>query len=228
MSNAGPIPLAATRPEASSPSDRLDRFGVVPSRTKRDLELLVGLLDEWQRVHNLVSPATLNQVWTRHVADSLQLLNHAPDFSEWVDLGSGAGFPGLVVAIASKDRPKRHFTLIESNAKKAAFLRAAIRETGANATVAAERIDAQGRKMAGQADVISARALAPLPALLGLAAPFAHAGSVMLFLKGQEYVQELDAASQSWDFDVVDYESVTDSGGRVLAIRNLSPKGPPP
>ena len=227
MSSADPIRSAATRREAPSPADALDRFGVVASRTKVDLELYVGLLTEWQRVHNLVSRAALDDVWVRHVADSFQLLNHAPDFREWVDLGSGAGFPGLVIAIANKDSSERHFSLVESNAKKAAFLRAAIRETGANATVIAERIEVHAQKMAGRADVISARALAPLPALLGLAAPYAHAESVMLFLKGREYVQELDAVSQSWAFDVVDYASATDSGGRVLAIRNLSQKARP-
>jgi 16S rRNA (guanine527-N7)-methyltransferase len=227
MSNASPIALAATRREAASPADTLDRFGVVAPETKRDFERYVALLGEWQRVHNLASRSALDDVWGRHVADSLQLLDHAPDFREWVDLGSGAGFPGLVIAIACKDSSDRDFTLVESNAKKSAFLRAAIRETGANATVANERIEAHARKMAGRADIISARALAPLSDLLGLAAPYAHADTAMLFLKGKEYVQELDAAAQSWTFDVVDYASATDSGGRVLAIRNLSPKARP-
>jgi 16S rRNA (guanine527-N7)-methyltransferase len=219
---------AATRRESSSPADALDRFGAVPDRTKRDLERHVALLGEWQRTHNLVSRSALDDIWTRHVADSLQLFDHAPPtLREWVDLGSGAGFPGLVVAIASKDVSDRHFTLVESNSKKAAFLRAAIRETGVNATVANERIESYAPKMAGRADVVSARALAPLLELLGLAAPYAHADGVMLFLKGKEYVQELDAAAQSWTFDVVESRSATDSGGRVLAIRNLSPKARP-
>lgn len=227
MSNASPIRSAATRREAASPADALDRFGAVPENTKRDLERYVSLLGEWQRVHNLVSRSALDDVWTRHVADSLQLLGYAPDFCEWVDLGSGAGFPGVVAAIANKDSSGRHFTLVESNAKKAAFLRTAIRETRANATVANERIETHALKMAGRADVISARALAPLSELLGLAAPYAHKDTVMLFPKGKEHVQERDAAAQSWSFDVVDFPSATDSGGRVLAIRNLSPKARP-
>jgi 16S rRNA (guanine527-N7)-methyltransferase len=227
MSNASPIHSAATRREVAPPADALDRFGAVTETTKRDLERYVALLAEWQRVHNLVSRSALDDVWTRHVADSLQLLGHAPDFREWVDLGSGAGFPGVVVAIANKDSSGRHFTLVESNAKKAAFLRAAIRETRANATVANERIEAHALTMAGRADVISARALAPLSDLLGLAAPYAHQDTVMLFLKGKEHVQERDAAAQSWRFDVVESKSTTDSGGRVLAIRNLSPKARP-
>jgi 16S rRNA (guanine527-N7)-methyltransferase len=202
------------------------RAEVPEAATKRDLERFVALLRDWQRTHNLVAPSTLPEVWTRHVADSLQLLDYAPDFREWVDLGSGAGFPGLVVAIASKSRPERHFTLVESNRKKAAFLRAAIRETGANASVAAERIEEHGPKFAGRADVVSARALAPLPKLLGLAAPYLNERSVLPFLKGQDYVQEIDAAAKAYDFDVVDYESATDSGGRVLVIRHLRPKRP--
>jgi 16S rRNA (guanine527-N7)-methyltransferase len=187
----------------------------------------VALLLAWQRTHNLVAPGTLDVLWDRHVADSLQLVQHAPDFRDWVDLGSGAGFPGLVVAIASKARHAARFTLVESNRKKAAFLRAAIRETGANAVVAAERIEAHGPKMAECGDVVSARALAPLAQLCGLAAPYLHSGSVLLLLKGQDFAPELELASQSWSFDVVSSPSATDSTGRVVTIRNLRPKVPP-
>jgi 16S rRNA (guanine527-N7)-methyltransferase len=187
----------------------------------------VALLLAWQRTHNLVAESTLDVLWERHVADSLQLLDHAPDFHDWVDLGSGAGFPGLVIAIASKARPDARFTLVESNLKKAAFLRAAIRETGANALVAAERIEAHGPKTAGGGDVVSARALAPFNELCGLAAPYLHSGSVLLLLKGQDFAHELKLASQAWSFDVIDSPSATDSTGRVVTIRNLRPKVPP-
>jgi 16S rRNA (guanine527-N7)-methyltransferase len=224
MSNAETTAHRQAPPESPK---ALDRFGLSPE-TVADLQRFVALLQEWQRAHNLVAAGTLAEVWTRHVADSLQLLEHAPDFREWVDLGSGAGFPGLVVAIASRSRPQRHFTLVESNNKKAAFLRAAIRESGSNATVAAERIEAHAPKMAGSADIVSARALAPLPKLLALAAPYLHAESAMICPKGQDYVQEIGAASQSFDFDVVDYESATDSGGRVLILSHLRPKRPQP
>ena len=226
MSNASPIVPAATQRKPPSPGDPLARFGV-GAAARRDLETFVALLTEWQRVHNLVARGGLDEVWTRHVADSLQLLNYAPDFREWVDLGSGAGFPGIVVAIAGKEFPGRHFTLVESNAKKAAFLRAAIRETGANASVAAERIEVHAPRMAGRADVISARALAPLVDLLALAQPYACPDTLMLLLKGREYLREVEAASQRFDFDVVDYASTTDSGGRVLAIRNVGPRAAP-
>src|SRR4051812_5135368 len=161
MSNANPTAPAATRPKALLLTDPMAAVG---HGARRDLECYVALLSEWQRVHNLVSHSALVEVWTRHVADSLQLLEYAPlEFREWVDLGSGAGFPGLVVAIACKPEagfeavpqppsegaraagrrggrpsidPRMHFTLVEANAKKAAFLRAAIRETGAHASVA--------------------------------------------------------------------------------------------
>ena len=225
MSSASPLRPAATRLEVPSPGGSLDRFDFVTDQVKADLERFVGLLSEWHHVHNLIARSALDDVWTRHVADGLQLLPNAPPaFRAWVDLGSGAGFPGLVVAIASKAVSDRHFTLVESNAKKAAFLRAAIRETSANASVANERLEAHAQKMTGQADVISARALAPLPDLLKLAMPYAHGDTLMLFPKGKEHVQERKAASQSFDFDVIEYASATDSGGRVLAIRNVSPK----
>jgi 16S rRNA (guanine527-N7)-methyltransferase len=223
MSNADPIPAAAARREAPT-ADALARLPFITSAIRRDLENLVTLLHAWQRTHNLVGASTLDNVWTRHIADSLQLLEHAGEFREWVDLGSGAGFPGLPIAIACKTRPERQFTLVESNAKKAAFLRAAIRETATNASVAAERIEAHAKRMKGKADVVSARALASLPTLFGLAHPYVHKDSVVLLLKGQDFVQEIAAASKSWDFDVVDSPSATDPGGRVLAISRLRPK----
>ena len=254
--SAGPRKWGATLPKSSQSRVAGRPKVVVPeqlgidARTREDLERFIGLLRNWQRTHNLIAPSTLDQIWTRHVADSLQLLTHAPPaWREWVDLGSGAGFPGLVVAIAVKGEgkgdllsrlsrkrqghapplagrkaPDQHVTLVESNQKKAAFLRAALRETKANASVAAERIEDHALKMAGGADVVSARALAPLPALCRLAYPYLHAESVMLLLKGQDFVHELNLASKAWHFDVVESPSGTDPGGRILAIRNLRPK----
>lgn len=220
MSN-GDGPAAA--PHDAAPGSAL--LAGMGEGTRLDFERFVDLLTNWQRTHNLVAQSTVADVWNRHIADSLQLLAHAPsDWREWVDLGSGAGFPGLVAAIASKDRPERRVTLVESNGKKAAFLRAAIRETGANANVAAMRIEAHAHDMAGQADVVSARALSPLPALIGLARPYAKKDGVMLFLKGEDAARELEAASQRWRFDVIRSPSATDSRGCVLAIRNVDPK----
>lgn len=223
MSGESPLAAAATRHDAVD-TDALDRFGFVTPRTRHDLDRFVSLLRVWQQTHNLVAPSTLEQVWSRHVADSLQLLDHAPEFGEWVDLGSGAGFPGLVVAIAVKDRPGSHVTLVESNRKKAAFLRAAVRATGVKATVAAARIEAYAVTMAGAADILSARALAPLAGLFPLAAPYLHEGSVLLLHKGRDFVQEVEAASKSWGFDMLTIPSATDPGGTILAIRHLTPK----
>ena len=223
MSNASPMPPAAAPREGGAALSPADPLAGLPAATRDDLERFAALPTEWQRAHNLVARGALADIWSRHVADSLQLLHHAPDFRHWVDLGSGAGFPGLVVAIACKARPACRFTLVEANAKKAAFLRAAIRETGASADVAAERIETHAAR-SEPADVVSARALAPLPALLELGAPYMGEASVMLLLKGQDFVQERDEASKSWDFDVLDSPSATDSSGRVLAIRKLRPK----
>ena len=132
---------------------------------------------------------------------------------------------GVKVAIACRADSDRRFTLVEANGKKAAFLRAVARETGAQVSVVAERIE-EHASVAEPGDVVSARALAPLPELLRLSAPYLKSDSVMLFLKGQDFVQELGEASKSWDFDVLDSASVTDPGGRVLTIRNLRAKRP--
>jgi 16S rRNA (guanine527-N7)-methyltransferase len=211
----------------SDAADPLDRFGFVTPTIRADLGRFVRLLQKWQATHNLVSPASLPDIWERHIADSLQLMEHAPRFGRWVDLGSGAGFPGLVIALACKAELQKSFTLIESNQKKAAFLRAAIAETGAKARVVAERIEAYAASHSETAEVVSARALARLDELCGLAAPLLSPDGVMLLLKGQDFARELAAASQSWDFDMLESPSVTDPGGRVVVIRNLSRKVEP-
>lgn len=210
-------------PPAGSPTPHLD---ALPQAARDRLGRFVALLRRWQTTHNLVSARTLDDIWTRHVEDSLQLLAHAGDFRTWVDLGSGAGFPGLVAAIAVADPVGRRFVLVEANQKKAAFLRAAARECGAPADVAAERAESHAGKMAGEADVVSARALAPLDALCRLALPYLHGGSRLLLLKGQDFVHEVEDASKSWCFDMVTFNSVTDPSGCVAVIRNLAPRDP--
>ncbi len=213
-----------TLPDAAARA-ALAGFDFVSPAVGDDLERFVALLRQWQRTHNLVSKETLGEVWSRHVADSLQLVGHAPPFSHWVDLGSGAGLPGLVVAVAFKENRNRRFTLVESNGKKAAFLRAAIRATGANATVAAERIEAYAGKMAETADVVSARALAPVARICGYAAPLLRPDGALLLLKGQSVGAELDEAARGWEFDAATSPSATDPGGRVVVIRQLRRKG---
>lgn len=180
------------------------------------LETFLQCLEVWSRKTNLVSATDRGRLWQRHVLDSLQLIAHARDAGpRWIDLGAGAGFPGLVAAIA---RSESDVTLVEANRKKAAFLGAAIAQTGARATVRPERAEA----LAPMAhDVVSARALAPLPTLLGLAAPFFGADTLGLFPKGREAEAEIEAARREWRFDVVRTPSETDPEGTILAVRHL-------
>lgn len=179
------------------------------------LERLVETLDRWQAKTNLVAPDTLETVWTRHVADSAQLSALAPEEAEtWVDLGAGGGFPGLVIAAMREGRT--HVHLVESNGKKAAFLREAARAMGLAVTVHAARAEAALSDIV--ADVVSARALAPLSALLGLAAPLLKTGAVGLFPKGREAVAELTEAEKNWKFRASLSPSLTDAEARIVRI----------
>jgi 16S rRNA (guanine527-N7)-methyltransferase len=205
--------------------EALDDFELVDSAARERLETYVALLRRWQKAHNLLSARTLDEVWTRHIADSLQLVPYAPESGHWVDLGSGAGFPGLIVAIALAGGPIR-FTLVESNAKKCAFLRLAARETGAAAEVACRRIEDYAGTLAEPPDVISARALAPFPRLCRLAAALMGERTTLLLLKGREFAGEEQEASKSWDYDLLVSPSRTDSSGQIVAVRNLKPRPP--
>jgi 16S rRNA (guanine527-N7)-methyltransferase len=167
-----------------------------------------------------VSRSTLDDLETRHFADSLQLMALAPKAAHWVDLGSGGGFPGLIVAIAAMDSgsPARA-TLIESDQRKAAFLRTVIRETGAPATVLCQRIEAappQG------ADVLSARALTDLTGLLEFAARHLASDGLCLFPKGATWQKELAAAQRQWRFDLTPVKSQTDPDAVILSIQGIA------
>jgi 16S rRNA (guanine527-N7)-methyltransferase len=194
----------------------------VSRETLARLDRLVETLLLWQRTTNLVASSSTEQVWTRHVADSLQLLPLAPDARVFADLGSGAGFPGLVIACALADRPGAHVHLVESNGKKAAFLREAIRASGAAATVYAQRIESFAGSFAGHLDAVTARALAPLPQLLELAAPLLKTGVLGLFPKGQDVEVELTAASKSWSIRYDLAPSKTDPAARIVVVKSLS------
>src|SRR5215213_9625275 len=174
-----------------------------------------------QRVKNLVGPATLDRVWTRHVADSLQLLDHAPDARTWLDLGSGAGFPGLALAIAVSERtPDAVVHLVESNSRKCAFLRHAARLTNAQAQVHEGRIESEAARLAG-IDVVTARAVAPLTQLLAWSQPVLKTGAIGLFPKGRDVEAELTVAAKSWTYEADLLPSRTDSDGRIVRIRSL-------
>jgi 16S rRNA (guanine527-N7)-methyltransferase len=184
------------------------------------LDRFVDVLLHWQRRANLVSSSTLQRLWTRHVADSLQLVPLVPDAEVFVDLGSGGGFPGMVIACAiadNRERPAVH--LVESNAKKSAFLRQAAREVAVPAVIHHERIEEFVRHFTAKADVVTARAVAPLPKLLCLAEPLLKQGARGLFLKGQDVDAELTEASKCWSIDAALKPSVTDPRGRIVLVR---------
>ena len=189
----------------------------VSRETRGKLEIYEAELRRWQRVKNLVGPSTLDQVWERHFADSLQLQALA-EGDVWADLGSGAGFPGLVIAIA---RPGTHVHLIESDSRKCAFLRHVARATGAPARVWDGRIEAVLPKLDPVPQVVSARALASLHDLLGLAAPLLMKGATGLFPKGRDHASELTKAAESWRFEADEIQSAVDPDGRILRIRHF-------
>lgn len=205
-----------------TPADICAGYGVSRETAAR-LESFVTLLELWNRSINLVSPKSLAGVWTRHVADSLQLMALAPAAAEsWIDLGSGGGFPAIPVAIvAAASRPRLRLTLVESDTRKAAFLASAIRAAGLDASVVARRIEALDPR---PYDVISARALAPLPRLLELAHRFAGPGTVLLFPKGERLDSELTAAEAAWHSRVERIASRTEPGAAVLRIQELRPR----
>jgi 16S rRNA (guanine527-N7)-methyltransferase len=192
----------------------------VSRETQEKLELLERELRRWQAIKNLVGPATLDHIWDRHIVDSLQLLELAPEAKTWVDLGSGAGFPGLVLAIAGQERGlKVH--LVESNSRKCAFLRQIARLTGASATVHEARLETVIPGFVGKADVVSARALASLTQLLEWTEPMLKTGTIGLFPKGRDVESELTEARKRWTFEADILPSRTDSEARILRITSI-------
>lgn len=186
------------------------------------LTRFVSLLGKWQTQHNLVGSGTLDEVWSRHVADSLQLIDHAPKGPcRWLDLGSGAGFPGLMIAIAAGDREPIDVTLVESNRKKCAFLRAAARACDIDVEIAAERIEEHGKRQEKAYDVISARALAPLPRLLELALPFCTGSNQLVLHKGRDFEQEDRKAAIEWNYEAATFQSRTDAQGKIVVLRHV-------
>src|ERR1700709_1655697 len=166
------MPKAPTSPIL--PSDKAAALALTPvsRETEARLDGYVGLLVEWQAKTNLVAPSTLPNLWPRHISDSLQLLSLAPSATTWVDLGSGGGFPGVVLACALAEMPGANVHLVECKAKKAAFLREAVRITSAAATVHLAGIGDSVDRIGGRVDCVTARALAPLHQLVGFAEPF--------------------------------------------------------
>ena len=195
----------------------------VSRETEKRLEIFVDLLLGWQKKTNLVAPSTLHELWTRHIADSLQLLPLAPEARLWVDFGSGGGFPGIPIACALAGQTGANVHLIESNGKKAAFLREAVRATGAPAVVHQERAEIFGESCAEAVQVVTARAFAPLKILCDQAFPLISRGAVGLFLKGQDVDVELTDAAKYWRLEALKVPSRTSPSSSIVVIRSLRP-----
>ncbi len=192
----------------------------VSRETADRLDAYAALLAKWNPRINLVAPKTIAELWSRHVLDSGQLVDYAPEnLSLWTDLGSGGGFPGAVAAILLRERqPTAHVTLIESDQRKAAFLRAVARETDTTFTVISERIEAITPQMA---DIVTARALAPLPKLLELVSRHLHPDGRALLQKGAGHQAEVANALERWRFDCKTHRSKTDEEAVILEIEGL-------
>jgi 16S rRNA (guanine527-N7)-methyltransferase len=208
-------------PEEVQARDRALAPFHVSRETSERLTRFVALLLERQKAMNLIASSTIPVVWTRHVADSLQLLGLARDARRWTDLGSGAGFPGLVIACALADTPGAHVDLIESVGKKAAFLREAIGDIGLPATVHHARIEEIAPRLAATTEIVTARAVAPLKDLLTMINPFLEKGAKALLLKGQDVDAELTQAAKYWTIDYTAVPSETNPAGRILVVRGL-------
>jgi 16S rRNA (guanine527-N7)-methyltransferase len=183
------------------------------------LEIYAKLLEKWQRVINLVGKSTLDDLWVRHFADSLQVPGAVPEARRWLDLGSGAGFPGLVTAIKYAGEPGARVHLVESSRRKCAFLEEAARETGAPAIVHSGRIEEILPGLDEQIDAVSARALAPLEGLLGYAEKFIGEGAVGVFSKGKQFEAELTDSLTAGKYLITTMDSQTCSAARLVLVR---------
>ena len=210
----------STSRSSSLISDKAAALALTPvsRETEERLDRYIALLQEWQAKTNLVAPSTLPQLWTRHISDSLQLLDLAPEAKIWLDLGSGGGFPGVVLACAMADRAGAQVHLVERNAKKAAFLREAIRVTRAPGVVHLSEIGDIVEKWSGRVDCVTARALAPLHQLIGFAEPLVKNGARALFLKGQDVEAELTESTKYWKIEPKLHSSRTGGQGWIVAI----------
>lgn len=219
-------PPSAGALETAVDSDRANALSLVGNFVSREtgarLDRFVELLIQRQQTLNLVASSTLPQIWIRHIADSLQLLSLAPAARTWIDLGSGAGFPGLVIACALADKPGAEVHLVESTQKKAGFLRGVTQALSLPAIVHAERIEDFAARNTRSFDAVTARALAPLDKLLAYAIPLLKTGAVGLFPKGQDVAVELTQASKSWSIEAELIPSKTDPRGRIVLVRHVS------
>jgi len=225
------IRAVAKTPKQISPilaSDKAAALRLTPvsRETEARLDRYVDLLLEWQAKTNLVAPSTLPNLWTRHISDSLQLLILAPSAKIWADLGSGGGFPGLVLACALAETSGAAVHLVERNAKKAAFLREALRVTSSPGTVHLTDIEDSVDRITGPVDCVTARAVAPLHQLIGFAEPLVRQGAKALFLKGQDVEAELTEATKYWNIKPHLNSSRTGGHGWIVELDHIERRNP--
>jgi 16S rRNA (guanine527-N7)-methyltransferase len=206
---------------------RVLEMNPISRETAARLDRFVAVLRRWQPIVPLVSGSTYPLLWTRHVGDSLQLVALSPQARVWVDFGSGGGFPGLVIACALADAPGARVHLIERHGKKAAFLREAVRATGAAAVVHQAPAEAVVRDLPAGVERVTARAFARLPVLVALAEPLLKKGAEALFLKGEDVGTELTEVTKCWKIDVNLIPSQSDPRGRIVHIRSAQRRSPP-
>jgi 16S rRNA (guanine527-N7)-methyltransferase len=216
VSRPGADPL-----EEQLAEDRRAALRLVPvsRETEERLATFVALLDRWRRKINLISNATFSSVWTRHIADSAQLAALAPGAKRWVDMGSGAGFPGLVIAIQLADVPGAIIHCIESDGRKCAFLREAARATGAAVAIHPVRVEAIEPESLGTVDAVTARAFAPLPLTLKLARPWMERGAIAVFPRGESAKDQIAASPEAWAHAIETLQSVVNPKAAILRIR---------
>jgi 16S rRNA (guanine527-N7)-methyltransferase len=209
-------------------SDKAAALALTPvsPETEGRLDRYVELLLEWQAKTNLVAPSTLPHLWTRHISDSLQLLTLASSAKAWADLGSGGGFPGVVLACALAETPGSRVHLVERNAKKAAFLREALRITNTPGTIHLADIGDSVDRIVGNVDCVTARALAPLHQLIGFSEPLVKQGAKALFLKGQDVEAELTEATKYWNIKPRLHSSRTGGHGWIVELDRIERRNP--
>jgi 16S rRNA (guanine527-N7)-methyltransferase len=220
----GPDPKRDPKPDPKVDADRARALAVCPvsRETEERLARFVALLRDWQARTNLIARSTLTEVWSRHIADSLQLLDVVPEARRWVDLGSGGGFPGIPLACALAELAGGHVHLVERNAKKAAFLREAVRVTSIPASVHLSNIEDFVERFDGAVDCVTARALAPLNVLIGLVKPLVDRGAKAVLPKGQDIEEELTEATKYWRISYRVLPSRTDHRGRIVVLDHVA------
>lgn len=199
--------LAAAGPVSRETFSALMRYGETVRR--------------WSPRINLVAPSTLGTIWERHILDGAQLLPLAGGARRWLDIGSGGGFPGAVIALLLADHPGGVVHLVESNRKKVAFLHAALAGERHAARIHPVRLETLS--VGEEVEIVTARAVAPLPVLLGLARPWLATGARGLFHKGRDFAREIEESRRAWHYDLIEHPSRIGDGSVILEIANLSP-----